>query len=291
MPTKAAPRRKRIVRKLRSKFRLVVLNDQTFEERFSLRLSPLNVLVFGGTLVLSLITITLYIIAFTPLREYIPGYADVNMRRNVVRMWQRTDSLDYKISANDRYLANIVNLMTDRVDTTGPERVQSKTVLYDTIKELRRSAEDQKLRNEIESGDRFEISASPGKPSTGIGSYSFYTPVKGQIRSKYDPLRKHYGVDIVAGPDEVIKATLDGTVILADFTSETGYVIGIQHNNNLFSLYKYNSVLLKSAGDYIKAGEVIAVIGNTGEAVSGPHLHFELWYNGAPVNPQDYINF
>jgi murein DD-endopeptidase MepM/ murein hydrolase activator NlpD len=147
------------------------------------------------------------------------------------------------------------------------------------------------LRAQIESQDRFTLSTGVDGPSSSISSFYFFTPVKGTITSQFAPKTKHYGIDIVAAPNEVIKSTLDGTVVLADWTSETGYIIAVQHSNNLFSIYKHNSALLKNTGDFVKAGEVLAIIGNTGELTSGPHLHFELWYNGSPVNPVDYMTF
>jgi murein DD-endopeptidase MepM/ murein hydrolase activator NlpD len=290
MPITKAIRIK-IARNLRNKFRLVVMNDKTLEEKFSLRLTPLNVITFGGTFALSLVTITLYVIAFTGLREYIPGYADVNMRRNLVKMTARTDSLQQLVDAHDNYLRNLVGVMEGKVDTTIFLRDTSAR-LFDTIRELERSEEDSLLRLQMESRDRFELLDADEKAfSSGIGSYSFFAPLKGTIVTLFNPAQKHYGIDIVAGPDEVIKSALDGTVVLANFTSETGYVIGVQHSNNLFTLYKHNSALLKSVGDYVRAGEVVAIIGSTGELTSGPHLHFELWYLGNPVNPTDYIAF
>ena len=285
-------KRKRIVRKLRNKFRLVILNAETFEEKASLRLSPMNVIVFFGTIMLSLITITLYVIAFTPLREYIPGYADVNMRRSMIKLALTTDSLTAKIKSNDFYLANFRNIIEDQPPINKPQVDTAVTKLYDSVKVLRRSEDDSLLRMLVESKDQYELLSSTEKPfASGIGSYVFFTPVKGTITTPFNALKKHYGVDIVAAPDEVIKSALDGTVVFSNWTSETGYVIGVQHSNNLFSIYKHNSALLKKVGDYVKAGEVLAIIGNTGELTSGPHLHFELWYNGSPVNPLDYISF
>jgi murein DD-endopeptidase MepM/ murein hydrolase activator NlpD len=184
-----------------------------------------------------------------------------------------------------------VDVMEGKVDTTILTR-DTTSVLYDSIRKLTRSEEDSLLRLQMESRDRFELIDADEKAfSSGIGSYSFFAPVKGSIVTQFNPAQKHYGIDIVAGPDEVIKSALDGTVVIANFTAETGYVIGVQHSNNLFTLYKHNSALLKSLGDYVRAGEVIAIIGNTGELTTGPHLHFELWFNGSPVDPKDYIAF
>ncbi|MFM7016347.1 MAG: M23 family metallopeptidase [Bacteroidota bacterium] len=291
MPISKA-KRKKIGRILKSKFRFVVMNDQTLEEKFSLRLTPMNIIVVGGSSALLLIILTLYLIAFTPIREYIPGYADVNMRRNLIKMTLKTDSLMQKVNADEKYLANLLTIIDGRADTTMPVKQTSARQLYDSIQQLSKSAADSQLRWQIENQEQFTLVNTKDKAfSTGIGSYSFFTPLKGSITAKFSTAQKHYGIDIVAAANEGIKSALDGTVIMANFTSETGYVIGVQHSNNLLTFYKHNSALLKSVGDYVNAGEVIAIIGNSGEFSSGPHLHFELWYNGTPVNPTDYINF
>ena len=284
-------KRKQIARILKSKFRFVVMNDQTLEEKFSLRLTPMNIIVVGGSAALMLITLTLYLIAFTPIREYIPGYADVNMRRNLIKMTLKTDSLMQKLNADEKYLSNMLDILNDKADTTLPKKKTGQQ-LYDSIQQLNKSAADSQLRWQIENQEQFTLVNNGDKAfSSGIGSYSFFTPLKGNVTSKFSTAQKHYGIDIVSNANEGIKSALDGTVVIANFTSETGYVIGVQHSNNLFTFYKHNSALLKSVGDYVKAGEVIAIIGNSGEFSSGPHLHFELWYNGTPVNPLDYINF
>jgi murein DD-endopeptidase MepM/ murein hydrolase activator NlpD len=284
-------KRKRIVRKLRNKFRLVIMNAETFEEKAALKLSPMNVIVFFGTIMISLITLTLYLIAFTPLREYIPGYADVNMRRTMMSLSLNADSLENKMLANDLYLANYRNILQEKPDAARPAKDTTETPLYDSISHLPKSVDDSLLRMLVESKDRYELLSGKRSFASGIGSFTFFTPVKGTVTTPFSSLKKHFGVDIVAGPDEVIKSALDGTVVFANWTSETGYVIGVQHSNSIFTIYKHNSALLKKEGDYVKAGQVLAIIGNTGELSSGPHLHFELWYNGTPVNPMEYISF
>ena len=285
-------KRKNLGSNLRNKFRLVVMNDETLEERFALRLSPMNVIVFFGTIMFALIFITLYLIAFTNLREYIPGYADVNMRRNMVMLSLKADSLEKQIHAENIFLNDFRTVIQDSVKPENNVKDTTHASLYDSIRHLQHSEDDSLLRLLVESQDQYNLASGSDKSfSTGIGSYYFFTPVKGTITTPFSTVKKHFGVDIVAAPDEVIKCAMDGTVVLANWTSETGYVIGVQHSNNLFTLYKHNSALLKSVGDYVKAGEVLAIIGNTGEYTSGPHLHFELWYNSSPVNPVDYITF
>jgi murein DD-endopeptidase MepM/ murein hydrolase activator NlpD len=290
--TEKEKKQKKIYRKLRNKYRLVIMNDQTLEERASLRLSPLNVFVFSGTLILSLITFTIYIIAFTPLREYIPGYTDVNMRKNLVKISMQADSMAAVLAAQELYFNNLRNIIDGKVDQSITGGDDSSFARYDTISRLSRSVHDSLLRAEFESQDNFSLLAYSSKaPVNDIRSFYFFTPVKGNITSEFNPRENHFGIDVVAKPNEAIKATLDGTVVFSDWTLETGYVIGLQHSNNLFSVYKHNSALLKKTGQYVKAGDVIAIIGNSGELTTGSHLHFELWYNGKAVNPVDFIAF
>ena len=153
------------------------------------------------------------------------------------------------------------------------------------------------LRVEVEGQEKYAVSSrhssssSHQQPVSEITSYLFFTPVKGIVTNNFDPLNHHYGIDIVAKPNEPVKSILEGTVIFSDWTLETGYTIAIQHQQNMISVYKHNSSILKKTGSFVKAGEPIAIIGNTGELTTGPHLHFELWYNGNPINPRDHISF
>ncbi|MFI5219667.1 MAG: M23 family metallopeptidase [Bacteroidia bacterium] len=285
-------KRKQIYRKLRNKYRLVIMNDETLEERTSFRLSPLNVFVFTGCLIMSLMILTIYLIAFTPLREYIPGYTDTGMRRKLVALTLQTDSLQTRMASYEIYFQNLRNVINGKTGKDETLKGGKPETRYDTISQLSKSKEDSLLRLEMESQNDFNLREGISAPaSSSLSSFYFFTPLKGTITSEFESKKKHFGVDIVSAPNEAIKSTLDGTVIVSDWTTETGYVIGIQHRNNLFSFYKHNSALLKKAGDFVKAGDAIAIIGNTGEYTTGPHLHFELWYNGTAVNPVDYISF
>ena len=281
-------------RKLKIKYRLVIMNNDTFEEKFSFRLSGLNVFIALGALIIILIFITTYIIAFTPLREYIPGYGSNQSVRNVRELVLKADSLEEDLKNKDLYLFNIKNIIEgkDIVDKL-PEKPDSSGAKYDNL-DFSKSKEDSMLRLEIERQDQYNIAVSDNSSGASVSSISgffFFTPLKGIITNNYDPANDHYGIDIVAAKNEAIKSTLDGTVIFAGWTLKTGYTIAVQHKNNLISVYKHNSALLRKEGDYVKAGEAIAIIGETGELATGPHLHFELWYDGKPVNPRDYMVF
>tara|TARA_Y100000782_G_C10188982_1_gene269066 strand:- start:6009 stop:6875 length:867 start_codon:yes stop_codon:yes gene_type:complete len=288
MPKDIQKDKKKIYKKLKNHYRLVILNDDTFEERVSLRLTPMNVFTWGGLTVVSLIALTISIIAFTPLREYIPGYADLEMKKKAAYASFKSDSLNNELRMTSQYLNNIQAVLSGEppTDTIIPNK--SNDINYANV-EVQRSMEDSIFRSEIEQEEKYSINSQLKRESTG--SYFFFSPIEGLVSSKFNPDKKHYGVDIVAKENESIKAVLDGTVILSEWTSDNGHIIQVQHGNNLISVYKHCSVLLKKSGVQVKAGEAIAIVGNSGTETTGPHLHFELWENGSPVDPQQYISF
>ena len=274
------------------------MNDDTFEEKISFRLSRLNVFVALGTLSIILVFLTTYIIAFTPLREYIPGYTNLKLTKESYNNALKLDSMQAIARSQELYLYNLKMILDGKVIVDKVQQPKDTTKKYNNIV-LTKSKEDSILRHDVESREKYDLASQDlmiqtdekAQINASINSYLYFTPLKGVVLNGFDISKKHYGVDIAGKKDDVIKAVLDGTVIFANWTLETGYIIGIQHQHNLISVYKHNSALLKKAGDYVKAGEAICYIGNSGELTSGPHLHFELWYNGSPVNPRDYISF
>ncbi len=284
----------RFFRKLKDKYRLVILNDQTFEERASVRLSRFNVYVIAGTLFFLLTIFIFLVIAFTPIKQYIPGYGDLSVRRNLIQLRLEADSLQNKVRQQEQWILNARNVLagndTLNLDTTG---FISQAPKYDTIKLDEVPAADKLLREEMEKEDDYALMFTPdnGKKTESLSNLKLFPPVLGLVSASFDPLKSHFGTDIVAKEKESIKTILNGTVIMADWTVETGYVIAIQHEHDLISIYKHNSVLLKKVGTFVKTGEAIAIIGNSGEQTTGPHLHFELWRNGVPVDPESYIVF
>lgn len=297
MESKQESRRKKWIRKLRNKYRLVIMNDQTFEERLSFRLSRLNVFVLAGSVAIFLIVLTIYIIAFTPLREYIPGYMDVGLSKKLYELEQRADSLERVFYEKELYISNLKRIMEGKEVLEYIPDVSDTNRNYDDIT-LSHSEQDSLLRREVEmQRDQYHsrfLEEAEGIVSTGkdlISSLFFFPPIKGIVINEFDPSMDHYGVDIVTQRNEPVKAVLDGYVVFSDWTLETGYVIGIAHKGNLISVYKHNATLLRSQGNFVKAGDPIAIVGNSGELTSGPHLHFELWYSGVAVNPADYIVF
>ncbi len=282
--------RKTFFQKLRHKYRLSIYRDETYEEVLNLKLSRMNVLAWGGLTVFLFLAIVISIIVYTPVREFIPGYPDENTIRYSLANKQRLDSLDIELGRRDLYIENINRIVSGK-EPKNYDNLGDTNINYDDIN-FSRSVEDSLLREYFEQENKFSIHNNGSKrPLKGISQVHFFPPVKGLVTNSFNTVKNHYGTDIVAGSNEIVKSTLDGTVIMASWTLETGWVIQIQHENNLISLYKHNAELLKRVGDYVKVGEPIAIIGNSGELTTGPHLHFELWYNGIPLNPEDYISF
>lgn len=283
-------KKKHLVNKLKHKYRLIIYNDDTFEEVGFLRLSRLNLFSIIGSGLILLITGITVLIAFTPIREFIPGYPDGNMRRNIITNVYKLDSLEHEIEIRDRYFESINTIIRGGTPISF-ENAQDTSVKYEEIS-FDKSEHDSLLRQQIEEEELYNLSILANTSNkTDFSSIHFYPPVKGLVTNSFNANENHFGTDIVTASNKVVVATLDGAVIIANWTLETGYVVQIQHENNLISIYKHNSELLKKVGNHVTAGEAIAIIGNSGELTSGPHLHFELWHNGTPLDPEDYIAF
>lgn len=285
--TEKARKAKRFKTKLLHKYRLVILNEETFEERFSFKLNRLNVFVFSILFTLFLILATTIVIAFTPLREYIPGYSSTDLKKQATHLAYKTDSLERILYVNEQYLASIKNVLTGNVKNVDFNKDSIlRAAETDTAVLIPRSRQDSLLRDAVEKEDKYN-------PLTGpqLQQYALFTPVKGTISEGYDSSVKHYAVDVVTTKNSPVKAVADGTVIFAEWSAATGNVIILKHENNLISVYKHNATLTKEQGENVKAGEVIATVGNTGELSTGPHLHFELWRDGFPIDPLNFIDF
>lgn len=273
---------------IKFKYKLTIINENTLEEVVGIRVSKLN----GISVLLSVLTILFLIaaaiITFTPLRNYLPGYMNSDVRAQVVENALRADSLQQLVERQNLYIMNIQDIFrgTVRVDT-----VQSMDSLT-TVREdslMERTQREADFRKQYEETEKYNLTSITARPD--IEGLIFYRPTRGMITDKFDADRKHYGTDIAANPGESVLATLDGTVILSTYTAETGYVIEVQHNQDFVSVYKHCGSLLKREGDAVQAGEAIALVGNSGQLTTGPHLHFELWHKGRAVNPEQYIVF
>ncbi|GAB5565113.1 MAG: M23 family metallopeptidase [Winogradskyella sp.] len=275
-------------KKLLHKYRLVILNEDTFEERFAIKLTRLNVFVLTSISAIVLVFLTTLLIAFTPLREYIPGYSSARLKKKATELNYKTDSLLQELEVNKQYYASVKKVLTGDVSAFSFNRdsiLEASKIDVD-INEVPTNREDSLLRDKVEKEDKYNLFDDSDQTN-----FVLFPPVNGTISQEYNIKEKHFAVDIVVANNTPIKATADGTVIFAEWTVETGYVIILEHNQELISVYKHNSSITKSQGELVKAGEVIAMSGNGGELSTGPHLHFELWSKGYPVNPTNFIDF
>ncbi|MGB1004160.1 MAG: M23 family metallopeptidase [Salibacteraceae bacterium] len=288
MEDKPEKKRKKVIRKLRRKFRLVIINDDTYEEHFSFKLSLLNIIVAIGILTMTVAIIAGGIISFTPLREYIPGYSNLETKKKAAYAYHKADSLDNELRIRDNYLQNIRLILSGEIKADSLTQREIENVRIDNITDYK-SVEDSLMRLNIEEQEKYALQNSEKNITDKV--YFFFTPIKGTVIDHFDSKTRHYGTDIVAKADESIKAVMDGTIVMADYTTKAGFVIQIQHRNNLVSVYKHCSAVLKQVGETVTAGDPIAIVGNTGELTTGPHLHFELWENGVAIDSEKYIKY
>jgi hypothetical protein len=281
---------RKLFQKLTHKYRVVLLNEDTFEEEGNIRLTRLNLIALIGVILILLVAIIYSLIAFTNIRELIPGYPDAAMRQHIRENAMKMDSLEYEQSIRDQYFENLRRIISGEM----PENYMNDTTGMSDAQEINfmRSSNDSLLRQQVQAEEQFRLSVLEDTQSgDNLYDLHFFTPVNGIITRSFNPSEGHFGIDLVAETDEVVKAALDGTVTMSTWTLETGYVIQIQHDFELITVYKHNATLFKSVGQKVQAGDAIAIVGNSGELTTGPHLHFELWHDRVPLDPAEYIAF
>lgn len=289
MGKKNRTKKKSFWKRVRFKYKLSFVNESTLEEVWSFRVSQLSAFISLFVFAILLISITSIVIIMTPIRNYLPGYLDMEVRNTIIQNALRADSLEAALNIQSRYLQNVSAILTGTV-TLDSIHISDSAAFMTADYDIPRSKKEESFLKNFEEEEKYNLTTLNSTPLIGEGVF-FYKPVNGVISSRYDAEIQHYGVDLVAAPRESVLATLDGTVIYTGSDPEFGNVIAIQHKNGFGSIYKHNEVLLKKIGDQVVAGEAIALIGNTGNLSTGPHLHFELWYKGTSINPEEFIAF
>jgi murein DD-endopeptidase MepM/ murein hydrolase activator NlpD len=279
--------KKSFISKLLTKYRLVLLNDSTYEEKTSFKISRLNVFSALFALMFIVVLITSAILFFTPIREYIPGYSSISLQKQANLLSYKTDSLRQIVFLNDQYINSLKKVLTGDLETI--EYKQDSVVYKDAMNTqiIEKSKEDSILRQLVDSEDKYNL-ANINKDRD---FYLLTSPISGAVSQNYSIADDHLAIDISVDIGTPVKAVSNGRVILSEWTTQTGYVLIIDHGNDLISVYKHNSKLLKSQGEIVKQGEIIALSGNSGVLTSGPHLHFELWSEGFSIDPNTLINF
>ncbi|HON17921.1 MAG TPA: M23 family metallopeptidase [Salinivirgaceae bacterium] len=281
---------KNLKNKLAKRYKLVILSEHSFEEVWSYRLSLGN-LIYSLIVISTLILVMgILLVIFTPLKQWIPDFPSPEIRESIINNSLRVDSLTSALKTHETYLTNVRKILVGDVTPNDlAENPISKSYRIDSIQERQY---DSIIRSQVEYARTTTLLGNKStKASLSLGQIQFFPPVRGVISNKFNNAEQHFGIDIVTKPETLVCATLSGTVINVGWTLEGGNVVQIQHENEIISVYKHNSKVLKKQGDYVYTGEPIAVVGNTGEYSTGPHLHFEIWYKGVPVDPAQYLNF
>ena len=288
-----------LFKRVSKKVRVVVVNAESFEEKRHFTLSPLNAVVLLSFFTLLIIIGTYLIIAYTPLKQSIPGMPDLSseltLRKMDLENIQYLEKVKHQSNIEELYFQNLITILNDEVpsDPTSQDSTYNRDSTDYAIMDFSTSQKDSILRAKIDLREKYQLHNKEGNVSQNddIKGVFFFTPINGSVSESFNFKEGHFGVDIVAPKDEAVMATLEGTVVFKDWTPENGHIIYLQHNYNLISVYKHNSFVLKKVGEFIEAGEPIAIIGNSGRLSTGPHLHFELWHKGTALNPEDYMRF
>ena len=281
------------IQRLRNKFRLVVVNDDTFEEKLSFVLSRWNVISFFSLLIVLIALFVLTLVVYTPLREYIIGHSEIETRNMATTNALQVEELERQLRMRERYIEGVQLVMTGQIGKDSLDKIIATSQDYSQL-DFSISEEDSLLRAKVEAQEKYNLNFSEETEEGEIAELSdlfFFPPVSGRITDGFDLNKDHLGIDVVAPEGTAIKSVLPGTVIFTGWTHSDGHVVQVQHNSNLVSIYKHNSVILKKTGDLLDAGATVSIIGNTGELSDGPHLHFELWHLGKPLDPENFIIF
>lgn len=282
--------RKTLSNWLTNKYLMIIRNEENFAEKTTFSFNYARLFILVAVLGLILLSIAVYVVTVLLDQWLDPRHMQMVANRQVLELSMRIDSLEREVSHKDVYIENIRKILSgealgDSVIVSPESAIQSSD-LSETIQPI-----DSQFRAEFEGTDLANLSINVSSSSNDLREVYLFSPLDGIVTDGFDPRKDHYGIDLVAKENEPVRCTADGVVIMSSWTLDGGYVIAVQHTGNLISVYKHNSELFKNVGSFVVAGEVIATIGNTGELTSGPHLHLELWLNGNPVNPQEYIAF
>ena len=280
---------KSFLKRIFNDYKVVISSEDTFEEKFSFKANKINVFIIMLVYSIILISFTISIVFFTQLREMVPGYSSTDLLNRAIYLTKKTDSLEQQIALNNKFYKSIEDVLSGNIDEFVPRdelSVDSSLTNSDFVT-VSPNSQDSILRKYVENEDKFNLTNN----ELIIENKMFFSPIKGEITQSFNFNENHFAIDIAADIGTPVKSVLDGKIIFAEWSLQTGYVVVIDHGENIISVYKHNSKILKEQNDFVQAGEVIAYSGNQGNLSTGPHLHFELWKNGTPIDPEPLLNF
>ena len=280
---------KSFLKRIFNDYKVVISSEDTFEEKFSFKANKINTFIIILVYSIILISFTISIVFFTQLREMVPGYSSTDLLNRAIYLTKKTDSLEQQIALNNKFYKSIEDVLSGNIDELVPRdelSVDSSLINSDFVT-VSPNSQDSILRKYVENEDKFNLTNN----ELIIENKMFFSPIKGEITQSFNFNENHFAIDIAADIGTPVKSVLDGKIIFSEWSLETGYVVVIDHGENIISVYKHNSKILKEQNDFVQAGEVIAYSGNQGNLSTGPHLHFELWKNGTPIDPEPLLNF
>ena len=280
---------KTFLKRIFNDYKVVVSSEDTFEEKLSFKANKINAFIIMLLYSIILIAFTISIVFFTQLREMVPGYSSSDLLNRAIYLTKKTDSLEQQIALNNKFYKSIEDVLSGNVDEfiSRDELSIDSNLINSDIFTISPNLQDSILRQYVENEDKFNLTNN----ELVIENKMFFSPIKGEITQSFNFNENHFAIDIAADIGTPVKSILDGKIIFSEWSLETGYVVVIDHGENIISVYKHNSKTLKEQNDFVQAGEVIAYSGNQGNLSSGPHLHFELWKNGTPIDPEPLLNF
>ena len=280
---------KTFLKRIFNDYKVVVSSEDTFEEKLSFKANKINAFIIMLLYSIILIAFTISIVFFTQLREMVPGYSSSDLLNRAIYLTKKTDSLEQQIALNNKFYKSIEDVLSGKVDEfiSRDELSIDSNLINSDIFTISPNLQDSILRQYVENEDKFNLTNN----ELVIENKMFFSPIKGEITQSFNFNENHFAIDIAADIGTPVKSILDGKIIFSEWSLETGYVVVIDHGENIISVYKHNSKTLKEQNDFVQAGEVIAYSGNQGNLSSGPHLHFELWKNGTPIDPEPLLNF
>ena len=280
---------KSFLKRIFNDYKVVVSSEDTFEEKLSFKANKINVIIIMLVYSIILISFTISIVFFTQLREMVPGYSSSDLLNRAIYLTKKTDSLEQQIALNNKFYKSIEDVLSGNINEFIPRDELSidSNLIKQGVVTISPNSQDSILRKYVENEEKFNLTNN----ELIIENKMFFSPIKGEITQNFNYNENHFAIDIAADIGTPVKSVLDGKIIFSEWSLETGYVVVIDHGENIISVYKHNSKTLKEQNDFVQAGEVIAYSGNQGNLSSGPHLHFELWKNGTPIDPEPLLNF
>jgi murein DD-endopeptidase MepM/ murein hydrolase activator NlpD len=283
--------KKTLSERLTTRYLLVIRNEENLAETSTIDFTYTKLLVLTATLFIALFSISLLLSKTLLAKWFDPKHAQMIANKQLYELALKVDSLAVEVERKDRFIQNFQRILSG--DTSSgfedPAEALAGSEGLKVVGNMKPAPQDSIFRTEFEKSELSLVSSR--SKNRELQETFFFSPISGFVSDHYDAKKGHYGVDVVAKTNEPVKSIAEGVVVFSSWTQDSGHVIAVQHRGNLLSLYKHNAERLKKVGTFVSAGEIIAIVGNSGEMTDGPHLHFELWYNGNSLNPVEFVTF